>query len=202
MRKAWWLGGAGVLVVAARWAPPRCAGVGFGAKAGRQGRARRSNSPRARWCSRCWPACRCGSSSPARWWRRTAPWCAPRRPARCWRWRWARAAACAPGSRSGSIDLADLGSRVAERQATVESARAQFAQAERAHASNQRLADQQFISPNALDASRAALDAARAGLDAAQAQLDTARARPARGGAGGADRRRRRQAPRACPARS
>lgn len=75
----------------------------------------------------------------------------------------------------GRIDLSDVGSRVAERAATVESARAQFLQAERVHASNQRLADQQFISPNALDASRASLDAARAGLEAAQAQLGTAR---------------------------
>ncbi len=75
----------------------------------------------------------------------------------------------------GRIDLSDIDSRVAERAATVESARAQFVQAERVHASNQRLADQQFISPNALDASRAALDAARAGLEAAQAQLTTAR---------------------------
>jgi RND family efflux transporter MFP subunit len=75
----------------------------------------------------------------------------------------------------GRIDLSDVGSRVAERAATVESARAQFLQAERVHASNQRLADQQFISPNALDASRAALDAARAGLEAAQAQLGTAK---------------------------
>ena len=75
----------------------------------------------------------------------------------------------------GRIDLSDVDSRVAERAAAVESARAQFLQAERVQASNQRLADQQFISPNALDASRSALDAARAGLDAAQAQLTTAR---------------------------
>ena len=40
---------------------------------------------------------------------------------------------------------------------------------------HQGLADQKFISPNALDSSRTALDAARAGLDAAQAQLSTAR---------------------------
>ncbi|MFT3955228.1 MAG: efflux RND transporter periplasmic adaptor subunit [Piscinibacter sp.] len=79
------------------------------------------------------------------------------------------------GQAIGQIDLADLGSRVAERSATVESARAQYAQAERVHASNQRLADQQFISPTALDASRSTLDAAKAGLDAAQAQLAIAR---------------------------
>lgn len=75
----------------------------------------------------------------------------------------------------GRIDLADVNSRMAERGATVESARAQYLQAERVHESNRRLADQQFISPNALDASRAALDAARAGLEAAQAQLATTR---------------------------
>ncbi len=79
------------------------------------------------------------------------------------------------GQLLGRIDLSDIDSRVAERAAAVESARAQFLQAERVHASNQRLADQQFISPNALDASRSALDAARAGLEAAQAQLTTAR---------------------------
>jgi len=79
------------------------------------------------------------------------------------------------GQSLGTLDLSDLGSRVNERQAAVESARAQFLQAERTHASNQRLADQHFISPIALDNSRAALDAARAGLDAAQAQLVTMR---------------------------
>ncbi|MBL0093917.1 MAG: efflux RND transporter periplasmic adaptor subunit [Piscinibacter sp.] len=79
------------------------------------------------------------------------------------------------GQPLGQIDLSDIGSRVAERQAAVESARAQYVQAQRTHASNQGLADQKFISPNALDSSRTALDAARAGLDAAQAQLSTAR---------------------------
>ena len=75
----------------------------------------------------------------------------------------------------GRIDLSELDSRVAERNAMLESARAQLAQAERTHASNQRLADQQFISPIALDASRSALDTARAQVRAAQAQLDTTR---------------------------
>lgn len=79
------------------------------------------------------------------------------------------------GQSLGSLDLADLGSRIAERQAAVESARAQFVQAERAHAANQRLADQQFISANALDTSRATLDAAKASLDASQAALNTLR---------------------------
>ena len=77
------------------------------------------------------------------------------------------------GQSLGVMDLADLGSRIAERQATVESARAQYVQAERAHAANQRLADQKFISPNALDTSKATLDAAKASLDASLASLNT-----------------------------
>jgi RND family efflux transporter MFP subunit len=75
----------------------------------------------------------------------------------------------------GSIDSADIGSRLAERNAMLESARAALAQAERTQASNQRLADQQFISPIALETSKSALDAARAQVRAAQAQVDTVR---------------------------
>ena len=77
------------------------------------------------------------------------------------------------GQLLGTVDLAELSSRVAERNAMLESARAQLAQAERTHASNQRLADQKFISPQALDASRSALETAQAQARAAQAQLDT-----------------------------
>lgn len=79
------------------------------------------------------------------------------------------------GQPVGRIDLAELGSRIAERHALLDGARATLAQAERTHASNERLAAQQFISPSALDASRAALDSARANLQAAQAALDTTR---------------------------
>ena len=57
-----------------------------------------------------------------------------------------------------TIDAAEVSARLAERQALVESARAAMAQAERTHNNNQRLADQQFISPTALEQSRAALD--------------------------------------------
>jgi membrane fusion protein (multidrug efflux system) len=80
------------------------------------------------------------------------------------------------GQALGTIDPTELTTRVAEREAMVESARASLSQAERTHASNQRLADQQFISATALDGSRAALDAARAQERAARAQLDTVRA--------------------------
>ena len=75
----------------------------------------------------------------------------------------------------GKVDLADLNSRVAERSAALESSRAQLAQVERQHQANQRLADQQFISGNALEASAAALESARALLAASQAQLSTSR---------------------------
>jgi len=75
----------------------------------------------------------------------------------------------------GRIELADLASRVAERNANLESARTALIQAERTHASNERLAAQQFISSIALDNSRAAVETARAALNAAQASLETTR---------------------------
>ena len=75
----------------------------------------------------------------------------------------------------GRIELAELGSRVAERSAMLESARATAAQAERTHADNERLAAQQFISASALETSRGALASAKAQLGAAQASLDTTR---------------------------
>jgi membrane fusion protein, multidrug efflux system len=81
----------------------------------------------------------------------------------------------ASGQVVGRIELAELTSRVAERSALLESARAAQVQAERNHSSNERLAAQQFISANALETSRAALDTARANLAAAQASLDTTR---------------------------
>jgi RND family efflux transporter MFP subunit len=81
----------------------------------------------------------------------------------------------AAGQAIGRIDIAEVASRVAERNAMLESARAALVQAERTHASNDRLAQQSFISPIALETSRAALDTARANLNAAQASLDTTR---------------------------
>jgi membrane fusion protein, multidrug efflux system len=75
----------------------------------------------------------------------------------------------------GRIEMADLGSRMAERDAQLEAARATLAQAERTHASNEGLAQAQFISSIALQTSRAAVDTARAQLKAAQASLATTR---------------------------
>lgn len=75
----------------------------------------------------------------------------------------------------GQIDAAELNSRLAERAAAVESARAQLVQAERQHQANVGLAAQKFISETAQDASKTAMEAARAQLQSAQAQLTTAR---------------------------
>ncbi len=80
------------------------------------------------------------------------------------------------GQALGRIDSSEVDNRLAERQAMLESSRAQAAQAQRTHDSNRRLADEKFISANALDASRVALDAAKAGVRAAEAQLGTVRA--------------------------
>ena len=74
----------------------------------------------------------------------------------------------------GTIDLADLQSRAAERAAGVDSARARMVEAERMHKSNEDLANQRFISANALESSRATLETARAQLKSAQAQFGTA----------------------------
>jgi len=78
------------------------------------------------------------------------------------------------GQTLGRLDLSDLSSRVAERRANLEAVKATLAQAERTHQSNTGLAEQKYISPVALDASRSALDNARAQVGAAQASLDTA----------------------------
>ena len=79
------------------------------------------------------------------------------------------------GQTLGAIDLADLHSRVDERSANVEALNARVVEAERAHAANENLARQQFISATALDSSRATLDSARAQLRSGQAQLATSR---------------------------
>jgi len=79
------------------------------------------------------------------------------------------------GQSLGRIDLAELLSRSSERQAAADAARAALTQAERTHASNERLAQQSFISPIALETSRSQLDSARAMYEAAKAQLDVTR---------------------------
>ncbi len=79
------------------------------------------------------------------------------------------------GQSLGQIDLAEMDTRIAERRAQIDAARATLVQAERAHAGNVQLAAQQFISGTALDNSRAGVDTARANLQAAQAALDTTR---------------------------
>jgi membrane fusion protein, multidrug efflux system len=77
------------------------------------------------------------------------------------------------GQLLGVIDLSDLRSRVTDRSAAVESAQAAHAEAQRQHAANVGLSQQNFISPTALQSSQAKLDAASAQLKSAQAQLAT-----------------------------
>ncbi len=79
------------------------------------------------------------------------------------------------GQMLARIDAADMASRLAEREAMVAQAAVTLAQAERTHANNQQLAQQQFISPSAVEQSKTALDAARAQTQAARAQQDTMR---------------------------
>jgi len=79
------------------------------------------------------------------------------------------------GQPLGRIDLAELMSRSNERQASADAARAALAQAERTHASNERLAAQSFISPIALETSRSQVDSARAMYEAAVAMLDVSK---------------------------
>jgi RND family efflux transporter MFP subunit len=70
------------------------------------------------------------------------------------------------------FDTAQLRSQLAERQATLESARAQLAQAERTREVNAQLVKQNFISQNAFDTADAAHRAQLAMVAAASAQLD------------------------------
>lgn len=77
------------------------------------------------------------------------------------------------GQAVGRIDIADQASRLAERNAAVEAARAALAQVERSKASNERLAAQNFISPIALESSRSAVETAAANLAQARALLES-----------------------------
>jgi membrane fusion protein, multidrug efflux system len=133
----------------------------------------------ARWCSRSWRrAAGEAGLRRARWWRRRPPrCCAPKAGGTLL----ALQTAVAEGSRvrgrpgAGPHRPRRAGQPRGRAQRLLESARAALAQAERSHASNERLAAQQFISPIALENSRAAVDTARAALQAAQAALDTTR---------------------------
>jgi membrane fusion protein, multidrug efflux system len=69
------------------------------------------------------------------------------------------------------FDTAALKVQLAERVATLESARAQLAQTERTRQANAQLVKQSFISQNAFDTADAAYRAQAAAVEAAQAQL-------------------------------
>jgi RND family efflux transporter MFP subunit len=69
------------------------------------------------------------------------------------------------------FDTAQLRNQLAERQATLESARATLAQTERTRATNAQLVKQNFISQNAFETADDAFRAQAAAVQAAQAQL-------------------------------
>lgn len=69
------------------------------------------------------------------------------------------------------FDTSQLRALLAERVATLESARAQLAQSERTREANAQLIKQNFISQNAMDTADAARQAQAAAVEAAQAQL-------------------------------
>jgi RND family efflux transporter MFP subunit len=69
------------------------------------------------------------------------------------------------------FDTAQLRNQLAERQATLESARATLAQTERTRATNAQLVKQNFISQNAFETAADAFRAQAAAVQAAQAQL-------------------------------
>jgi RND family efflux transporter MFP subunit len=79
------------------------------------------------------------------------------------------------GQELGRIDVGDLASKVAERNANLAAVKTTLAQAERTHTSNIDLAANKFISPLALDTSRLNVESARAQVEAAEAALTSAR---------------------------
>ncbi len=77
----------------------------------------------------------------------------------------------APGQVLVEFDTASLRVQLAERAATLESAKANLAQTERTRQVNAQLVKQNFISQNAFDTADAAFRAQAAAVEAAQAQL-------------------------------
>jgi membrane fusion protein, multidrug efflux system len=76
------------------------------------------------------------------------------------------------GQTIAEFDTAQLRAQMAERNATLESARAQLATTERTRQANAQLVKQNFISQNAFDTADSAHQAQLAAVAAAQAQLD------------------------------
>lgn len=69
------------------------------------------------------------------------------------------------------VDTADLDARLIERQGQLESARAQFALAEKTLATNQKLLKQNFISQTAFDSLESNLNVSRGSVKSAEAQV-------------------------------
>jgi RND family efflux transporter MFP subunit len=72
------------------------------------------------------------------------------------------------------VDAADLDARVLERQGQLQSAKAQYALAEKTATMNRQLLKQSFISQNAADNAESSLEVAKGMVQAAEAQLKVA----------------------------
>ena len=75
------------------------------------------------------------------------------------------------GQLLATIDTADLEARLIEKQGALESARAQFALAEKTRANNVKLLNEKFISQTAFDSSQSGFDVAKGGVKSAEAQV-------------------------------
>src|SRR6185436_18241197 len=69
------------------------------------------------------------------------------------------------------VDTADLDAKLIERQGQLESAKAQFALAEKTLSTNQKLLKQNFISQTAFDSSESSLNVSRGSVMSAEAQV-------------------------------
>lgn len=75
------------------------------------------------------------------------------------------------GQLLATIDTADLEARLIEKQGALESARAQYALAEKTRANNVKLLNEKFISQTAFDSSQSGFDVAKGGVKSAEAQV-------------------------------
>lgn len=75
------------------------------------------------------------------------------------------------GQLLATIDTADLEARLIERQGALESARAQYALAEKTRSNNLKLLHEKFISQTAFDSSQSGYDVAKGGVKSAEAQV-------------------------------
>ena len=208
MKKAWLLGSVVLAAVAASAAlrlsdkivwPQAFAALGLGKAADGKPDVTLEFAPREVVQPSAGAHARGGASSPARWWRRSTAMVRAKAAGTLVSLSVAEGSRVRAGQVLGRIDLAEICSRVAERSARRSSRRARsWPQAERTHATQRAPGRRSSSSRRPRWTTRAPAldDGARAARRRAGA-LDTARVGLRDARAGGADRRHRRQAPRA-----